>query len=286
MTAPISFTFGIALIARRRARDWAVVEGLLQLTLASVLAQTDQEFRVVIAGHDRPEAMPDDPRFRFLEVSWPPDRPDEHNSDGGMKKYRIGEDLLERGGGLLMLLDADDWVDRRLVEFARAGIGPEHVGGIVEHGYAIDLQTLQALRLPDRRAFDIGFHRICGSSAIGRLDPLVDEPVRRDPCHTLGSHHQWLEAAQANGVALARLPAAGSYLINTSENHSENHGPHAAWRRELAERVRAFGSPLDDETAGRFGLRLPDIERVSSRLRPVTERPRRRLCGRGGAGEG
>lgn len=266
MSSPIPFTFGIALVAKRRARDWEVVESLLRLTLASVLGQTDQDFDVVIAGHDRPEAMPDDPRFRFIEVSWPPDRPDQHNSDGGMKKYRIGEDLLARGGGLLMLLDADDWVDRRLVEVARARIGPEHVGGLIEHGYAVDLQTLRALRLPDPRAFDIGFHRICGSSALGRLDPAAAEPVRRDPCHALGSHHQWLEAAKANGVTLVHLPAAGSYLINTSENHSEHHGPHAAWRRDLAARVREFGLPLDAGTAARFGVALPEIERLSARL--------------------
>jgi hypothetical protein len=267
MANPISFTFGIGLIAKRRARDWELVQSLLRLTLASVLAQTDQDYRVVIAGHDRPRAMPDDARFRFLPVDWPADRPDEHNSDGGMKKYRIGEDLLERGGGLLMLLDADDWVDRRLVELARTRIGQSHVGGIIEDGYATDMQTLKALRLPDRRAFDIGFQRICGSSVIGRLDPEAADPLRRDPCHNLGSHHQWPEASKAKGVPLARLPVVGNYLINTSENHSESHGPHDHWRRELVARVQALGSPLDDDRLAPFGLTLADIEPLSRRVR-------------------
>lgn len=261
------FVFGIALIARRQAGDWAAVEALLRLTLASVLAQTEQDFRVIVAGHDRPAAMPDDPRFEFLTVDWPADRPDEHNSDGGMKKHRIGEVLLARGGGLLMLLDADDWVDRELVAAARAGIGPEHVGGIIEDGLATDIQTLRAIALPHAAAFDIGFHRICGSSVVGRLVPGAADAVRRDPCHALGSHHQWLEAAASRGVALARLPVLGNYLINTSENHSEHHGPHGAWRRRLAQRVRDLGAPLTDEALARFGVPQREAEAVARRLR-------------------
>ena len=267
MRNPISFTFGIALIARHHARDWQVVESLLQLTLASVLAQTDQDFRVVIAGHDRPQAIPDDARFQFLAVDGPANGPDEHNSDGGMKKYRIGEYLLERGGGLLMLLDADDWVDRHLVERARARIGHEHVGGLIEDGYATDIRTLKTLRLPHECAFDIGFHRICGSSVIGYLDPKAAEAVRRDPCYTLGSHHQWLKAAASQGVTLARLPAVGNYLINTSENHSEHHGPHGDWRRELSVRVRALGSRISSDALSAFGLTRPEVESVSRFLR-------------------
>lgn len=267
MRNPISFTFGIALIARHHARDWQIVESLLQLTLDSVLAQTDQDFQVVIAGHDRPRVMPDDARFEFLKADWPAEGPDEHNSDGGMKKYRIGEYLLERGGGLLMLLDADDWVDRQLVALARAWIRREHVGGLIEDGYATDIRTLKTLRLPHRGAFDIGFHRICGSSVIGCLDPKAAEAVRRDPCYTLGSHHQWLEAAASQGVTLARLPAVGNYLINTSENHSEHHGPYGDWRRELSARVRALGSRISGEALSAFGLTWPKVESVSRFLR-------------------
>lgn len=260
---PLSFTFGIALIARQRARDWQLVEALLELTLASVRAQSDPDFEVIIAGHDRPDAMPDDPRFRFLQVPWPAGRPDEHNSDGGMKKAYIGDDLLRHGGGLLMLLDADDWVDRRLVEAARARIGPDDVGGLIENGWALDLPTLRTLPLPHDLAFDIAFHRICGSSVVGRLDPAAVEPVRRDPCRALGSHHRWPEAARAAGVRLAQLPVAGSYLINTSENHSETHGAHAGWRRALAARVADHGAVLDAPLARRFGLELAAIGRLA-----------------------
>ncbi len=259
------FVFGIGLIAKAQARDWEAVEALLELTLASVAAQTDQDYEVIIAGHDRPR-LPPDPRIEFLTVDWPADRPDAFNSDGGMKKTWIGEVLLGRGGGLLMLLDADDWVDRRLVEVARERIAPGTIGGIITDGFATDIQTLRTLRLPHSRAYDIPFHRICGSSVIGRLDPSA-EGVWRDPCEALGSHHEWLDKAEAAGLPLARLPVVGNYLINTSENHSERHGPHGEWRRDLSERVRTLGAPLTDVALAAFGLSLREVTPVARYLR-------------------
>lgn len=268
-----TFTFGIALAARAQSRDWDAVEALLGLTLASVTAQSDADFRVVIAGHDRPRVLPDDPRFRFLEVDWSPGPPDEFNSDGGRKKTRIAEALAAEGGGLLMLLDADDWVDRHLVAEARRHIGPDSVGGLIVDGSAVDVLAMRALPLPHPAAFDIPFHRICGSSVVGRIDPSATEPVRRDPCHTLGSHHEWPEAARRHGVSLARLPVAGAYLVNTSENHSERHGPHGAWRRTLAERVAVHGAELDDATLARFGLRRHLVIRIGAYLAMRREPP-------------
>jgi hypothetical protein len=93
------FTFGIPLIARASARHWPLTEALLGLTLASVQAQTDQDFRVVIAGHDRPDLPSADGRVRFLEADWPaePVRPD--NLDSGRKKHAISRFVREGGGG-------------------------------------------------------------------------------------------------------------------------------------------------------------------------------------------
>jgi hypothetical protein len=51
------FTFGIPLIARAASDDWPLVEHLLDLTLRSVLAQRDGDFRVLLAAHDLPEPI-------------------------------------------------------------------------------------------------------------------------------------------------------------------------------------------------------------------------------------
>jgi glycosyltransferase involved in cell wall biosynthesis len=247
------------LIARASARDWARIEALLALTLASLRAQTDQDFRVVIAGHDRPRTDFDDARLSFLAADWPaePVRPD--NLDSGRKKHAISEQVLAAGGGLLMFVDADDWIDRRLVETARAALAPHHVGGLIATGFATDLYALRALPLPHPRIFRGGFHRLCGSSTIIRLLPDDPDPLRRNPHMVLHEHYRWIEVARERGLAVARLPVSGNYIVNTSENHSELHGPYAEWRREFARRIGREGDPVDARFAARFGLRLEQI---------------------------
>ena len=111
MRASEPFTFGIPLIARSATRNWPLVEALLDLTLTSARNQTDQDFHIVIAGHDRPDVLLDDGRTEFIAANWPAEAVRADNLDSGRKKHAINELVHERGGGLLMFLDADDWVD-------------------------------------------------------------------------------------------------------------------------------------------------------------------------------
>jgi hypothetical protein len=76
--------------------------------------------------------------------------------------------------------------------------------------------------------------------------------------------------AAHHGGALASLPVSGNYLINTSENHSELHGPHAGWRRILTASVNREGAPLDGGLAARFGLELERVRAASGRAVPST----------------
>jgi hypothetical protein len=279
----IPFTFGIALVPRANARDWPLVEALLDLTLTSVRAQTDADFRVVIACHDRPRLERDDPQVELVEVDWPVLPPDPYNDDSGRKKHALNDLVLARGGGLLMLLDADDWVDTRLVEAARAAVRPDAVGAVLEAGLAADFRTLRAAALPDPRIFDGAFYQVCGSSTVAHLRPDDADPVRRDPFGALRSHHRWAEAADELGVGLARLPVRGAYLINTSENHSDLHGLHADWRRGFTAAVNRLGRPLDAALAARFGLQLDQISAASERFFPrtsVAAQPRGRIAAR------
>ncbi|MBB2969891.1 hypothetical protein [Mesorhizobium sp. RMAD-H1] len=261
------FTFGVPLIAREAARDWGRVNDLLHLTLRSVLAQSDGDFRLILAGHDVPacwhQLTGGDPRFSFLQADWPLEKPSPANDDSGCKKWRIKEAVWREGGGLLMYLDADDLVGRKLVETARRLIGPGQIGGVIDTGFVIDFASLSAVRLPDIRVFDGDFHHLCGSSTIARLEPESPDPMRRDPHRELGSHHVWLEAAAEAGVNLVRLPVPVGYLVNTEENHSEHHGPFAEWRSSFNRTVRSLGQPIGDDIARRFGLTRAILEAKS-----------------------
>ncbi len=266
------FVFGVPLISRAAAADWRRVDLLLGLTLRSVLAQTDADFELLLAGHDLPECwtrlVGRDDRFRFMRADWDPSEPTLRNDDGGCKKWMIAERVRRTGGGLLMFLDADDLVDRRTVAAARREIGREHLGGYIGHGILLDCASLRFIRLPDARVYDGPFLELCGSSTVGRIEPGSPDPVRRDPHGALGSHHLWPATAARIGAKLARLPVSGAYLVNTGENHSELHGPHSAWRRRLNTASRRAGTPLDRTTVARFGVELDLLAAVTQPRRP------------------
>ena len=266
MSAP--FTFAIALTPRANARDWARVEALLDLTLASLRAQTDPDWRALLAVHDRPRIAVPDPRVELVAVDWPVTPPGPHNDDSGRKKHRLSDIVRDRGGGFLMILDADDWVDRGIVAAARATVGEAHVGALVEDGLALDFATLRAAPLPHPALEGLPFHRFCGSCGVALIRPGAGPEIRRDPFAVLRSHHRWVEVAAEHGAALARLPVSGAYLVNTGENHSDLHGPHADWRRGFVARVNAVGARLDARGAARFGQDLAALQAAADRFGP------------------
>ena len=87
----------------------------------------------------------------FLRADWDPEPPTAANDDGGRKKWLIKQQVRDEGGGLLMFLDAEDWVASDLVRRARATIGPETVGAIISAGYAIGLPEWSHPAVSDRR---------------------------------------------------------------------------------------------------------------------------------------
>lgn len=272
------FWFGVPLIAQAQAPDWGRVGDLLELTLRSVLAQTDGDFTLLLAGHDLPECWGrltrGDRRFRFLRAEWDPQGVTRANDDGGAKKWTIGDAVRRAGGGLLMYLDADDLIDHRLVETARARIWPGHLGAVVDRGVMLDFPTLRAIELPCPGVHDGAFVELCGSSTVARVQPDSPDPALRDPHATLGSHHLWLRTAEERGLPLARLPVWGAYLVNTAQNHSETHGPFADWRRALNEAVASQGRPLGRAAAERLGVDLALLaEKSGAPRRPSRDRP-------------
>lgn len=251
------FTFGIAVMARATAGDWGRVRRLLELTVRSARAAADADTRVLVVGHEPgPEGV------ESLVVDWPaPDRSrfQDQMDDAGCKQRLIQQAVLDRGGGLLMLLDADDWVETGFVAAARAAIGPERVGAVVEHGALVDLRSRQVASLPDPRIFDGPFHQVCGSSGVFRLRAEAADPFRRNPLSELRVHSRWAEEAEARGTPLGRIGAEAAYLVGTGENNSETVGPHADWKAGVVREVNRLGREMTEADAGRWGLALSDV---------------------------
>ena len=258
MSACEPFTFGIPLLPKAAARNWPLVEALLDLTMASLRAQTDQDFRIAIAGHDRPR-LSSGASYDFVQADWHAEAVRADNLDSGRKKSLISADVTARGGGFLMFVDADDWVDTRLVATARDTVTRDQVGGIITSGFATDARSLRTVPLPHAGLFDGGFHRLCGSSVVARYDLDAEDEVRRDPFATLHEHYRWIEECRERGLAWRELDVAGTYVVNTTANHSEAFGPFARWRRTFADGVAREGVEGTNAHLARFGLRRDQV---------------------------
>lgn len=262
------FTFLIPLVGRTPRVSWERVSELLGGTLRSVLAQTDPEFRVLVAGHDRPDVRElDDSRVTFLRVDFPlpsavgTERADHH----GKIRFLIGESL-RRGADAIAIMDADDRVSRRLVAHFRAS--PHPTGHLFTQGYAWDYATGCFATVDD--AFRRPFHQRCGSCSILALD----EPRKRFGDDIAGLetwlsgfvHHVEIAGyASEQGRPLAKLPFPGAvYVLNhgVGLNYRRNGETRAVERRH--DRIARFRIDVTQELREEFTLDedfQPGVER-------------------------
>ncbi|WP_286230700.1 hypothetical protein [Neobacillus mesonae] len=114
--------FAISLKSKRVSRDWEKVQNNLSLTLKSILNNTDPNFIIIIAGHEKPNIEElNDKRVTWLSVTFPPpSNPRKATGDKRRKRMVIGAFLRRNGfSGYFMPLDADDWIHYRFVEYIR-----------------------------------------------------------------------------------------------------------------------------------------------------------------------
>ncbi|UVI28628.1 glycosyltransferase family A protein [Paenibacillus spongiae] len=158
---PIEVAFAISLKSKLVSRDWEKVQDNLAKTLRSILRNTDQNFRIVIAGHEKPkiEEMKHK-RVTWLSVDFPPPKNSNGFSGDKMRKRKaIGVYLRKiKFSGYFMPLDADDWVHYRFVEYIRSQ--PRSDAFVLRRGLMINLVNKEVWLRRDR--FFIG----CGSSAV------------------------------------------------------------------------------------------------------------------------
>lgn len=158
---PVEIVFAISLKSKQVSKDWERVQENLAKTLRSILRNSDQNFRIVIAGHEKPKIE----EMKHRRVTWlcvdfpPPSNPRQFSGDKMRKRKVIGVYLRKINfSGFFMPLDADDWVHYRFVEYIRSQ--PQLDAFVLRKGLIINLVNKEIwLR---RERFFIG----CGSSAV------------------------------------------------------------------------------------------------------------------------
>jgi hypothetical protein len=220
-------TFVIPVRHQDNARDWPALKAKLGQTIASIANQTGGDWRaIVVANHGAD--LPDLPRgFSVERVDFPPnelhefDKADKEavlDAFRADKGRRVLKGMLAAGDtSFFMIVDDDDFVSARLVEFVAANRDAH--GWTIDRGYIWD----------DGGRLLLGYDRfshLCGTSLIVRADgyrlPARYEDASLEWIKSmLGSHVRVQEEMARRGTPLAPLPFRGAiYRVAHKGSHS------------------------------------------------------------------
>lgn len=279
----------------RNSHDYDRVELLLRQTLASVTAQTDEDFVVIVVGNQRPSfELPD--RVEFVEVGFEPpaglpggppaDRAGVRRDKG--RKFAIGLIAArEHRPDFVMLFDADDFVHRGIVAHTKQH--PDARGWVIDRGW-IYSRSRNAYRPLDEFNWKCGTSFVVPFAAYGvpeDLDVTATEEQLRDGfgerMDAIVSTHHGEPWFRANGYDLESFPwRASVYHVDTGENRSGKQL--LGFARPLSAGMRRDFSIPGDRGALSTLWRSLGPEAAWQSLRPVLGRVRRRLRARRAAG--
>jgi hypothetical protein len=118
-------TFIIPVRHQDNARDWSLLKANLVQTIASILNQTNDDWRGIIVANEGAD-LPDLPeRFDVERVTFPPNDMHELGKSGNMEDFydafradkgrRVLKGMLRaRGSRFFMIVDDDDFVSARI----------------------------------------------------------------------------------------------------------------------------------------------------------------------------
>jgi hypothetical protein len=224
------------------ATDYDRVERLLQRTLASVCAQIDRDFRVVVVAN-QPLSFATAKEVETIVVDFP--APSDHQGpqtgreailhDRGTKLAVGVLAARQHSAAHIMRFDADDFVSRHVAGFANRH--PDNAGWYINKGHAYYERQGLTHHIED-------FHEKCGTSFVIRQDLYgpanLPVTVTQDALYggfgdfvvreLLGSHRAAQGHFTALGTPLEPLPFRGAvYTLETGENHSGGKVAGFAW---------------------------------------------------------
>lgn len=231
------------------------VEKLLMETLASVCAQTDKDFVVIVVGNRAPTfALPN--KVHFVPVDFPP------TSAVAGPRTEIGPFVWDKGTKIgvglafarqfkpdqVMIFDADDFVSNRIAEYANAR--PSADGWVIADGWMYSGSRKVFRKIQD-------FNRVCGTcyvipfAAYAVPEDLAVNATQQDIAEAfgdrlyriLGAHREAVAWHREHGRHLEPLPFRGAvYHVDTGENHS-GYSMQGIGRPSTPSLRREFGVP-------------------------------------------
>lgn len=249
--------FLIPLRSKKTSNNWEVVENLFNNTLRSVFNQIDDNFRVIVACHEKPKLdQTYDERLEFLTADFPsPTQTSQHITDKYYKKRMLIHRAQQHGASYVMFVDADDYISNRLAGWVNSRNHP--TGWFFKTGYEYNA-------IEDSIRVAPNFINICGTSAIlniSNLDGFVNKEftnyVRKDEYLFDFGHNEWISILNdRKQPQLDAIPfRAAIYVLNTGENMNFVLGQRIGRFRQLYRRfIPGFkpGKKLREE----FALKL------------------------------
>ena len=134
-----TLAFIIPFASRKVKSHWTLACGHLRQTLGSIQNSSSGNYRVIVAGHERPEFdVSFDSRFHFLSLNHP--TPSDHNYPPAFVLDKLTKVAAAWNYAnptwnpkYVMKLDADDLVSSKLVEWLDNA--DEEAGYLIRHGW-------------------------------------------------------------------------------------------------------------------------------------------------------
>lgn len=216
------FCFITSLRARAASAHWDRVCELFERTAASVFAQSDPRFRLIVVGHDRPAlSRAFDARLEFIAADLPIPEASYAAKDAD-KRHKLIIALQrarEVGADYAMSLDADDLVSARLVEYVLAH--PDADGWYIRHGYVHQYGSRWVEPMRD------SFNLVCGSCNIlaRRCFAFPQDAARERAMENdwfVEGHLQFVQAFAARGANIQPIPfPAATYIRHDGDRMNE-----------------------------------------------------------------
>ena len=258
------FYFAIPLRAKATTDNWNNVCHRLECTIKS-LGVSGNNYKIVIAGHDKPSFLDDHKEVTFLSVSLSvPSDKSKYMSDKESKKNvaRIHILKIAKPNDLFMFLDADDILSNEFQSeiTSKFDSNPDIDDIAIYSGFAYDVNRGKLAYLNGK---DKIFYRNCGSSFISRINKYeIEESEEKNTfLYLLKDHTTFPEHSIRFGRSILALftPVVCYVVCHGSNDTSERLGSDQI--SKFVDQYECKDDDLKNSFSGKFDISLMAISK-------------------------